>query len=272
MVVLAIPAAVAVLATRFEWSERVFSLTRRWEGAQLDEWPLVVFALAICLTWLSWRRSRQVVMQLQARRVADAGLAEALANNQRLARQNLRIQESKRKYLARELHDELGQYSNAIKLDAMAMVQDPRLCETQTGAAARRIVQAADHVHAVASDMIRRPRPVGLDELGPVAAVESCVDHWRQTQHRTRMMTDGIPDKIAVLLVDDHAVVREGYRCLLETRSNIIVVGEAASGTVALEQFSAVSPDVVVMDIALPASAASRPFGACWPRAPRCAS
>ena len=60
------------------------------------------------------------------------------------------------------------------------------------------------------------------------------------------------PDKIAVLLVDDHAVVREGYRRLLETRSNIVVVGEAASGAEALEQFSAVSPDVVVMDISLP--------------------
>jgi signal transduction histidine kinase len=181
-----ITAAVAVLATHFEWSEAVFSLTRSWEKEQVDEWPLVAFTLAICLAWLSWRRSRQAVMQLRARRLAETGLAEALANNQRLAHQNLRIQEAERKYLARELHDELGQYSNAIKLDAMAMVQDPRLSGMQAGAAAGRIVQAADHVHAVVSDMIRRLRPVGLDELGLVAAVESAVDHWRQTQQQTR--------------------------------------------------------------------------------------
>ena len=66
------------------------------------------------------------------------------------------------------------------------------------------------------------------------------------------MMTASSPDSIAVLLVDDHAVVREGYRRLLETRSNIVVVGEAACGTEALDLFSAVTPDVVVMDISLP--------------------
>jgi DNA-binding NarL/FixJ family response regulator len=57
---------------------------------------------------------------------------------------------------------------------------------------------------------------------------------------------------IAVLLVDDHAVVREGYRRLLETRNNIAVVGEAASAVEALAKFSELAPDVVVMDISLP--------------------
>jgi DNA-binding NarL/FixJ family response regulator len=57
---------------------------------------------------------------------------------------------------------------------------------------------------------------------------------------------------IAVLLVDDHAVVREGYRRLLERSGEITVVGEAASATQAYQQFCKLSPSVVVMDIALP--------------------
>ncbi len=59
-------------------------------------------------------------------------------------------------------------------------------------------------------------------------------------------------DKIRLLLVDDHAVVRNGYRRLLETQSDLIVVGEAASGREAIERFRELAPDVMVLDIGLP--------------------
>jgi two-component system, NarL family, invasion response regulator UvrY len=59
-------------------------------------------------------------------------------------------------------------------------------------------------------------------------------------------------DAISVLLVDDHAVVREGYRRLLERASGIDVVGEAASAGEAYQSFCQLQPDVVVMDISLP--------------------
>jgi len=57
---------------------------------------------------------------------------------------------------------------------------------------------------------------------------------------------------IAVLLVDDHAVVRAGYRHLLQASDAIRVVGEAADGASAYRLFGELEPDVVVMDIALP--------------------
>ena len=57
---------------------------------------------------------------------------------------------------------------------------------------------------------------------------------------------------ITVLLVDDHAVVREGYRRLLERSSGLVVVGEAASAGEAYQGFCQFHPDVVVMDISLP--------------------
>lgn len=59
-------------------------------------------------------------------------------------------------------------------------------------------------------------------------------------------------ERITVLLVDDHPVVREGYRRLLEESGRIAVVGEAATAAEALQQFSSLGPDVVVMDISLP--------------------
>jgi DNA-binding NarL/FixJ family response regulator len=55
-----------------------------------------------------------------------------------------------------------------------------------------------------------------------------------------------------ILLVDDHAIVREGYRRLLEDEASICVVGEAGNAAQACEQVRSLAPDVVVMDIALP--------------------
>ena len=55
-----------------------------------------------------------------------------------------------------------------------------------------------------------------------------------------------------ILLVDDHAIVREGYRRLLEGEPSIQVVGEAGDASQACQSVRALSPDVVVMDIALP--------------------
>lgn len=58
--------------------------------------------------------------------------------------------------------------------------------------------------------------------------------------------------KIAVLLVDDHAVVRQGLRALLEAEGDIGVVGEAENGREAVVLAKKTLPDVVVMDVAMP--------------------
>lgn len=57
---------------------------------------------------------------------------------------------------------------------------------------------------------------------------------------------------ITLLLVDDHAIVRAGFRRLLEQMPGIRVVGEAASGDEAYHAFSEHTPDVVVMDLSMP--------------------
>jgi NarL family two-component system response regulator LiaR len=57
---------------------------------------------------------------------------------------------------------------------------------------------------------------------------------------------------IRVLVVDDHAVVRPGFRTFLELQGDIEVVGEAADGEQALAAVSALAPDVVLMDLVMP--------------------
>jgi len=58
--------------------------------------------------------------------------------------------------------------------------------------------------------------------------------------------------KIKVLIVDDHTLVRDGIRALLALIADINVVGEAANGKEALEKVKRLAPDVVLMDLAMP--------------------
>src|SRR5258706_14521285 len=58
--------------------------------------------------------------------------------------------------------------------------------------------------------------------------------------------------KTTVILVEDHEVIREGLRALLQTQPDIEVVGEAGDGRAAVTMVRYMSPNVVVMDVSLP--------------------
>jgi len=62
-----------------------------------------------------------------------------------------------------------------------------------------------------------------------------------------------MPDKISVLLVDDHSLVRRGFRRILEDETDIEVVGEAGDGLEAIKRADELQPRVIVMDCAMPA-------------------
>jgi signal transduction histidine kinase len=108
-------------ASWFEASERLLILSRPFEFAQLDELPLTLLALSLGLVWFSWRRWQESRMELRARIAGERALAESREQLRLLTRQGVLQQEKERHELAQELHDELGQTLNAIKLDAVAM-------------------------------------------------------------------------------------------------------------------------------------------------------
>lgn len=58
--------------------------------------------------------------------------------------------------------------------------------------------------------------------------------------------------KIKVLLAEDHTIVRKGLCSILESDSNIVVVGEASNGNEALAEAKKINPDIIVLDISMP--------------------
>jgi two-component system sensor histidine kinase UhpB len=186
-VVMAITALSAWAFGHLEMSERVFAATRPWEFLELDEIPAVLLVLAVCLIWYAGRRFREASAELARRTDAERKLTELLEDNRRLARQHIEALESERKRLARELHDEAGQYLNAIKTDAVSIMNSAGSGPAGLSRAAAAIVDHTDRVYGVVRDLIRRLRPVGLDELGLLAALEHYIDHWRERVAQTQV-------------------------------------------------------------------------------------
>src|SRR6202011_5612878 len=176
--IIVVAVAAAFVCAKFNLSEALLNWTRPFERLQLDELPAVLLVVAISLIWFSSRRYFEADRQLRLRRTAETQLEEALAENKRLAQQYVDVQEYERKALARDLHDELGQYLNAIKLDAVSiresMAADPGVHDV-----ARAMIVNIDRVYGVVRGLIRQLRPVGFDDLGVTAALEHCVDEWR---------------------------------------------------------------------------------------------
>jgi two-component system, NarL family, sensor histidine kinase UhpB len=187
LAVIVISLAAAVTCVRLNLSEAMVGWMRRHENLQVDELPGILLVVAACLIWFSRRRYLEASRELELRRATEAKLAEALAENQRLAQQYLDKQEYEHKALARDLHDELGQTINAIKLDAVAVCEVIPPAEEAARRAARAMIENIDRVYSVVGGLIRELRPVGLDELGIAAALEHCVSDWRQRLPSTRI-------------------------------------------------------------------------------------
>jgi len=178
--VLAATAIVAALCVSFDVGELTYRFTRHMERFQLDELPVTLCVLALGLAWFAWRRWHELQRELVRRRALEAQAARLLDDNRRLVDQANDAQERERRHLARELHDELGQYLNAISLDGARIRDVSAGRDAETHRLALNIVASATHVYRQIGTMIRRLRPIGLDELGLATAIEHCVDGWRE--------------------------------------------------------------------------------------------
>jgi two-component system sensor histidine kinase UhpB len=210
----------ALLAAQVELQEKLFASTRQWERFELDEWPTALLVFALCMVALYARRHAQ--------------LRGALRENRRLTQRLLEVQEEERRRLARELHDELGQTLNAIKLDVLALPD---------ASAVQRIATNADRVYAAAGDLVRSLRPPALDELGLSAALEACVDRWRVSHPALRVQLsmagelDGLGEKLGLCI---YRIVQEGLtNCVRHARASNFYIdltrGAGGRGGVVLE-------------------------------------
>lgn len=219
VIVVLLTVLAALIGASLEINERIFAGTRRWEHLQIDELPAVLVVLSASLAWFAWRRYREAVSEIARRRAAEAHLAATLLENRRLARQFMQLQEAERKRLAREMHDELGQYLNAIKMDAVAIQRRSAQQDVSSSIprAAASIVEHTDHLHAIVRDLIGQLRPTGLDELGLRAALEHFLENWRSRLPEIRLDVrlegdlDGLGEQLDLTI----------YRLLQEGLTNV---------------------------------------------------
>jgi signal transduction histidine kinase len=141
------------------------------------------------------------------------------------------VQEYERKSLARDLHDELGQYLNAIKLDAVSLGEATRE-HPGAGDAARAMIVNIDRVYGVVTGLIRQLRPVGLDDLGIAAALEHCINEWRSRLAATLIETSISGDLAG--LDETRALVL--YRLVQEALTNIARHSQATRVEIRIDQ------------------------------------
>jgi len=234
--------AAAILCVTFNVSEMLARFTRPLERLQLDEAPVVLLVMAVSLIWFSARRYFEAQRELLARRAAEVSLAEALAENQRLALKYVDMQESEHKALARDLHDELGQYVNAMKLDAVS-IRDATPPQSPIYASAQAMIANLDRVYGVVRGLIGQLRPVGFDDLGMVAALEHFMNEWRA---RLPGVTIELSTQGDLEPVDETRGLVI-YRLVQEAMTNIARHSKATRVNIAIERAAALERVTIVI-------------------------
>ena len=176
--VLLLTLAAFVLASAVELHETMSRWTSRLEIWQVDEVPTAITVLALGLAWFAFRRRAETAAALRLQDQAQAEALRLLERNRELARQLIAVQENERRALARELHDELGQSCNAIRVEAayIQRASDPR----EIHAAAARAGASAESLYQHVRSLLRQLRPAELDELGLVAALQALCESWEE--------------------------------------------------------------------------------------------
>lgn len=146
-------------------------------------------------------------------------LEQERLTSQRLARRALSIQEQERRFMARELHDELGQSISAIKALGATIRRQADDDPQRVGANAASIIEIADQTYGVIRTMVYQLRPPALDELGLVIALERMVDSWN-SRHASTFCSLQIAPTITRLHLNGDIGIHL-YRIVQESLTNI---------------------------------------------------
>lgn len=142
-------------------------------------------------------------------------LQQSAQNNHRLTNQIINLQEDERKSLARDIHDEIGQYLTAIHVDASAILNAKKMVTAKTSA--KEISALTQQMMLMVQDLLQRLRPRIIDELGIGLALGELVHHWRQKNRNVNVNFSVGKD---VGMIDDSVAIT-AYRVVQESLTNI---------------------------------------------------
>jgi PAS domain S-box-containing protein len=168
--------------------------------------------------------------------------AQLLQENRSLTRNLFEIQETERRHLARELHDELGQWLTAIQAEAQAICNistaDPKILD-----GARAINTSAKAVHEVVRSMLRHLRPSLLDELGLTDSLHELQRQWCRSrpqivcEFNLDIPPAGMSENINITV----------YRLIQEALSNVANHANAGKVVVTLQREAGNTHDTEVL-------------------------
>jgi len=154
-----------------------------------------------------------------------------LEENRQLTQLIQRHIEEERRSLARELHDELGQYVTAIKTFAVAIGNKTREALPDIEGHAQTIVAAANHIYDGMHNIIRQLRPGVLDNLGLAETLRDAVTEW-QGQHPEIQFVLELSGRLDAL---GEALNINLYRIVQESVTNALRHAQATTITIRLE-------------------------------------
>ncbi len=168
--------------------------------------------------------------------------AELLKENRVLTRSLFDAQEKERRHIARELHDELGQWLTAIQAEAHAIcnISPP---ESEIFDSAKAISESASAVHEVVRGMLRNLRPNLLDELGLADSLREKQRQWCRT-HPGVICEFNLDAPLAGLSENINITV---YRLIQEALNNVATHSQASRVTVTLQREAENDPDEEVL-------------------------
>ncbi len=171
-------------------------------------------------------------------------LADSLGENRLLSQKYLMVQEDERRSLAREMHDELGQCLNAIKLDAVSIRDMTHEQLPEAEASANAIIELSGHVYDVVRGIMQRLRPAALDTLGLHDAVGQLVGQWQRRNRAVECRYESSGDLSGL----GEAVNITVYRLVQECLTNVVKHADARHVLVGLHRTDGGDVRVVVRD------------------------
>ena len=205
----------AGVATITELQERVSLFTQDYEALQLDELPLTLLVLSLGLWWFAWRRTQEAHAQLQERSRSELKVQELLQHKSDLLQRIYTAKEDERLALARELHDDMGQTSTAIRTEVAVLQRIGRL-HPEAEESVKRISESAKHLSQMTRQMLHRLRPPALDSMGLAQALLALCHNWQNSnKNLCEFKASDIPEGL-----NDYACVTV-YRIVQEALTNV---------------------------------------------------